>query len=344
MVGEGMTMKFQPEYSAKRVRFCNFIVFTVMLLALSATKSFGKKISLDFHPSAEVKNSYVLLGEIADIQGVSSEQLEKVRSIKIIRAPMPGRTIKLGLSLIRTRLRLAGLAPDNLNIKAPRNIFVTTKSTKVSGKELAKTAQKHLMQHFAQTGWKIEAKVRQTPSNLILRNGKLDLKPHILRHVESSGLVPVKIEVYVDEKRVKVVNVHFELSATAEVVVARNNIAAFKPIEKTQVKLTKKKIKGLANNILTNVDAVSGMRSKRLLRTGAILTKDMLEPIPTISRGDVISIFVEFGNVTVKAQGKALQDGRIGDNIKVVNVNSNKRLTGIVTEKKSVRIILNSAR
>jgi len=333
-------MKCQPEYFAKRV---NFIVFAVILLALFAHKSFGK-VSLDFRPSTEVKSSHVLLGEIADIRGVSKEQLEKIRSIKIRKAPEPGYTIRIQFSLIRTRLRFAGLKPDELNIKAPRSISVTTTSIKVSGKELAKTAQNYLMRHFAQTGWKIEAKACRTPSNLTLRAGKLELKPRISPDVKFSRRVPVEIDVYVDGERAKTVNVNVELSTTAKVVVAKNNIAAFKAIEKTQVKLAKKKIKGPVNNILTNIDSASGMRCKRLIRAGAILTKDMLEPIPTISRGDVIPIFVEFGSVIVKARGKALEDGRVGDNIKVVNVNSNKRLTGIVTDKKSVRIILTTAR
>lgn len=337
-------MKFQPEYLAKRAKLCRVcIVFAVVLLALVANKSFGV-VSLEFHSSTEVKNSDVLLGEIADIRGAAEKQLKKIRSIKIRKAPMPGYTIKIQLSSIKSRLRFAGLTPEELNIKAPRNISVTTKSVKVSGKELAKTAQNYLMQRFAQTSWEIETKVRHNPPNLTLRYGKLELKPRISRKVKPSSSVPVEIEVYVDGERAKTVGVNVELSAKAKVVIAKDNISAFNAIEKTQVKLAKKKIKGSVSDILTSLDSISGMRSKRSIRAGTILTTGMLEPIPVISRGDLIPIFVEFGSVIVKAQGKALEDGRIGESIKVVNVNSNKRLTGLITEKKNVRIILKSVR
>jgi flagella basal body P-ring formation protein FlgA len=44
--------------------------------------------------------------------------------------------------------------------------------------------------------------------------------------------------------------------------------------------------------------------------------------------------------MTIKTQGEALQDGRVGDNIRVINTQSGKKIKAQVTNTQQVRVAI----
>lgn len=78
--------------------------------------------------------------------------------------------------------------------------------------------------------------------------------------------------------------------------------------------------------------------ARRTIRRGDILTYDRIEPRPEIARGDFVEMVSVKGGVIVSTDGIALQDGRIGDRVKVENPASGARLLGIVDGERVVMI------
>jgi flagella basal body P-ring formation protein FlgA len=64
---------------------------------------------------------------------------------------------------------------------------------------------------------------------------------------------------------------------------------------------------------------------------------------PTIHRGSMVTLLVQTSNMTLTAQGRALEDAAIGQPIRVVNPMSNKTLTGVVKDPTTVAIPLAGA-
>lgn len=62
---------------------------------------------------------------------------------------------------------------------------------------------------------------------------------------------------------------------------------------------------------------VKGMHLKRSLRAGTLLESGHLYLPPTISRGDAVKISIEQPSMTITAIGTAMEDGFVGDTIKV---------------------------
>lgn len=81
----------------------------------------------------------------------------------------------------------------------------------------------------------------------------------------------------------------------------------------------------------TSLDSVISMESSRNIRAGQIITPGQLKARKWVQRGQLVSIVAESGPLSLSVRGKAMDDGRPGQLIKVRNLSSNKIIHGRVT-------------
>src|SRR5262245_2905911 len=94
----------------------------------------------------------------------------------------------------------------------------------------------------------------------------------------------------------------------------------------------------LSGNSLTDAEQLVGRMAKRPLKAGQILRQSDVAVSPVIRKNDLIRLVVKTGQMTLSVQGKAMQDAAIGQSIRVMNVNSNRQLTGTVIDAGTVAI------
>lgn len=70
--------------------------------------------------------------------------------------------------------------------------------------------------------------------------------------------------------------------------------------------------------------------SKVHIPRGAIIEYKRLNLIPMVVIGQHVSILLRVGTVEIKAPGKALEDGRLGERIRILNEASGSRLMAVV--------------
>lgn len=80
-----------------------------------------------------------------------------------------------------------------------------------------------------------------------------------------------------------------------------------------------------------SVKNLAGMRLKRSIGAGTLLTPDLLEAPDAVSRGDRVIISASSGPVVIETRGEALASGKIGQQIPVENLRSQRRIYGIVS-------------
>jgi flagellar basal body P-ring formation protein FlgA len=94
-------------------------------------------------------------------------------------------------------------------------------------------------------------------------------------------------------------------------------------------------VKGYAENI----NAVSGLISKRTLLPGrVILTSALREPF-AVSRGTTVQLVFDNGSLVLRASGTPLQDAAIGELIKVRNKDSGVIVSGTVMGDGTVHVV-----
>lgn len=81
-----------------------------------------------------------------------------------------------------------------------------------------------------------------------------------------------------------------------------------------------------------------GLEMKRPVRSGTVFTPDLVISPDAVSRGDHVVIIARSGTFQVKSRGKALADGRIGDQVLIENLSSQRRIRAMITGPGEVEI------
>ncbi|SHI51808.1 flagellar basal body P-ring formation chaperone FlgA [Propionispora hippei] len=136
------------------------------------------------------------------------------------------------------------------------------------------------------------------------------------------------------------VSLSLDVRLFQDVVVAARSLAANELIAPDSIKYERMDIGRLSQGYMTNLVDVAGMQARRTISPGTPLNKYMLAQPEVIKRGAMVSILVRMGDMEVMATGEAMQNGSVGDIIRVRNVNSKKVVTAQVLDGTSVLISL----
>ena len=112
------------------------------------------------------------------------------------------------------------------------------------------------------------------------------------------------------------------------VVVASETLAPGELISPTQIEIRYIDQNSLRGMQFSDTSQLSGVRVKRrVAKNFPIFANNLC----FVCKNDSVSIYVRSSNFVLKTVGEALQDGNIGDQIRVKNSSSNKELDAIVT-------------
>ncbi len=128
-----------------------------------------------------------------------------------------------------------------------------------------------------------------------------------------------------------------------QVVVPVRDIARHEVIGLEDLSIQERTGRTVPNN-LASIDDLVGKRATRLLVAGTVLTTSAAEPVPVVESGDLVTMIVISGPVTVTATGKVLQRGFLGDIVAVENVNTRVKVYGEVLSSELVKIEIGGLR
>lgn len=86
----------------------------------------------------------------------------------------------------------------------------------------------------------------------------------------------------------------------------------------------------------SDISALVGSRTQFNLRFQQVIAPHQIKPMVAIERGDRITILAKSSQISVKANGIALDSGQIGERIRVKNMGSNKVIRAIIHNKNMV--------
>lgn len=123
-----------------------------------------------------------------------------------------------------------------------------------------------------------------------------------------------------------------------QVPVLKRLVSAGETIQADDIDWTSSRLDQLATNTVTDSQQMVGRIAKRPLRPGQTLRLSDLINEPTVHKNSLITIAVQTADMSLTVRGKALDDGAVGQSIRVVNVNTNKQLVGVVKDAATVVI------
>jgi flagella basal body P-ring formation protein FlgA len=295
-------------------------------------------IVVSLRPETTVGGPEIRLGEIADFQGGDAAAVERLRSIQVARAPLPGLTRSLDAAYLTLRLRMAQVDLAALVLDMPPTISVTTASQRVAGADLVAAVREHLLIARPDDASRLSVQpAGAEPPSLAVPAGQLELKVRSRPAAELIGTVSATVEVWVDGAMARVVSVPVRVAMATEVLVAARPIARAQTIGLDDLRVERRELVA-GQEPLREPAAAQGRRAVRSIAAGEPILASLVNDPPLVRRGDIVRLTVDGRGIRAVAQGEAKEDGKAGQVVRVRNLSSNREVYGQVEAERSVRV------
>jgi len=152
------------------------------------------------------------------------------------------------------------------------------------------------------------------------------------------GAVAVSVVISNDEVVLKRGVVTARVETTTSVWVAARELSRGTRVMESDLRLEQVPARSVPKGAVGNLDEMVGLQLRRSLQEGAVLRTRYLEPVSLIERGQVVRIVLRGGGLQIVGKGRAVTDGAYGQQIKVVNTDSRREVTGRVEKDGSVYV------
>jgi len=178
--------------------------------------------------------------------------------------------------------------------------------------------------------------VSKLDSRLKLKKCNRRLESHLAKGRREIGRTTVTVKC----KGVKPwsLQIPVTISVFGDVMVAKKQLVKGRVLAQTDIKMEKRDLAGLPHGYIDEMTSSIGLKIKRRVTAGTVLTPSMLKKPRIVNRGQKITIWASTGRMQVRMEGKALAHGAAGDRIRVMNLKSQKKLEGVITQKGEVKI------
>lgn len=319
---------------------------SLLLLVFCGTTAAGEPVRVELPDRAAVAAAVVTVADVARLSGGDPVTRTTIARLDLAELPARGDT---GLTLTRRqvefRLKLAGLAADEYLLLGADRVTVAVARRAVTADEVTAAARDALRKRLPWPAEELSVEVVQPvaaklPEAAADEDVSITAEPHA--GTVNLGRTQMDVTIRVRGERRLAVPVVLDAKLIQPVAVLLKPVQAGEPLTEQAIRVERRP-----------VDA-----GRRHLSAGELVGRKVTRPLPaghTLSAGDVeqptataepplvrtrqrVTLTVTIGAMTVSAAGEALQDGKLGQTVRVQNADSKKVLTGRVSGPGTVDI------
>lgn len=314
------------------------IVLGFIILAMPCCLLAAGITSISVYEKATVEKDEILLGKIAGIESEDHVLIRKLKRVVIGRSPLPGKSRYIGREYIKLRLKQNDIDLPGLALQIPDKIKISRSFVEISREEIKKIVSDYI---HGKEFWDknntriINIQIGRLP---LLPRGRITYKVIPPKVMHGMGTIPMSILFFVDGESYKKVKATVKIQIFKEVVVTKKPLGRYRRITQDDVCMQKMDITNLSNDIITNYKDVLGKRARRNIWAKVVLRAEYIEFPPLVKRGDTVLIVAESENMKITALGEVRKAGRRGERVKVINLNSNKRIFARIIDENTVKV------
>jgi len=322
-----------------RFSLCLIICFALFLTGMLPRFSAAGLICIRGLEKAEINSDVVHLGQITGIGGDDLDLVQRLERIVISRAPLPGKSRHLNENYIRLRLKQEKVDLSKIRLEAPKGIEVIRGFVKIRKEDIKRAVSDFIYENIPWDMEKVKIRSIRVRDDVILPKGQITYGVEPLKNTDFKGSVPLPLHFKVDGRFQKRILVTADIEVLAEVIVTKRPLKRLRRITEDDIEIREKNLAGLPSNIILDYEEVLGKRAKRNIGANRVLRSDLIEFPPLVKRGDVVLIVAESGGLRITALGMVKQrEGRLGERIRIENVDTKKSLYGLVLDGKTVKV------
>jgi flagella basal body P-ring formation protein FlgA len=319
----------------KMIKLAIMAILTLCLLTHSSADAFVK---IHLNDRTEIENDKILLGEIGQIIGENRAHVEVVKHVVLGNAPLAGKTKYLTRDHVISRMKLIGIDLTTIQLVSSDKVEIVRSSMKINHNKIRKIIVDYLDKTLPWEKNDVNIKNIRVNNEPILPKGKITYKVVPPSNTDYVGLTPLSVHFYLNGKIHKKLMVSVNIEVMSDIVVTNKPLGRYQIITEDDISLNRMNLAKVSSNALRKIDDVLGKRTRRAIDSNTPLRPDLIELPPLIKRGDIVKIIVESDGLKVTALGKAKEKGRLGEIIKVTNVDSSKAIYARVLDANSVKV------
>ena len=308
---------------------------------VAASQLPDRAVSIELRPRVSISQAQVRLGDIAYLTSRDLPLLRRLMALQIGPAPRPGAPVQLDRDTVMRWVEARSGWPV-IQWGGAGEIEIESASQQLPGESIVDAARSALERWLSGRSVRAEVQPVSTARDLTLPAGATTLR---VRPLASQGMptrrMLVWVDAWVDDRFVRSTAVSFEVGAWAPLAVASVDLERSAPLdpivlqgglERREVDLTTMRGRKPAGAARAPAKSKAGNRRlRRPLRAGEVITQAHLETAPAVTRGGWADLVARSGNVSIESRVEVLQDGRLGDRVRVKVPGANGEVVARVT-------------
>jgi flagellar basal body P-ring formation protein FlgA len=316
-----------------------FCLSSVVLLCVPLL-GWGASVVITVPPEAQVQGPQITLGDVATVQGESTDTVARMRHVLLGQAPPAGVERLLSKSTLVTQLKHQGLWTQEIEFQGALQIRVRRASQRLDLQHLETVVRQALSRRLSQTTQRTSIRDIRGLNPIFVPLGPVEYEVTVPGRHMLLGSTPFTLSIQVAGKVAKQLHGTATIAVAQEVVslvrpVAQGEIITADAVSRTQVQVTQP-----LRQVVTQPADVIGKHARRSLAGNAPLSTQDVTTVPVVHRGDMVRIVLESPLIKMSTPGEALEAGKPGDTIRVKNTSSNREVRAQVIDKQTVRIPL----
>jgi flagellar basal body P-ring formation protein FlgA len=309
---------------------CAFGILVALMVGWLPWRSGAEGLEVRLRDHVSVQGASLYLGEAASFDPAHDDRVEGLRIIALANSPSPGRTMILSSRYLIGALTAAVTDTTDIRFKVPETMSVHREAQVVGVDKMTEIFKQHVLQNGAWPEQDIHFERVRVGGPVTLPPGDLSWEVKERGSTDYLGDVALVICFMVDGTMVRKVPLSGKVSLERPVVKTIRNIVAGQILEEQDLTVVKARLFDSGKDLLMDTGEAAGKRALRSLDAGQMVERKMIENPPLVRKGERVRIEAAGRQIRVTALGRVLQDGRAGEQVKVMNLMSGKEIYATV--------------
>ena len=315
------------------------MLLKILTFWLFATFTFcvnAETLIIDMRSRVTVDNSNVYLADIVNDMHGDENLMQDVSKTMVMNIGNTNQFRKVNRDILSQKIRKSS---KNISIvySGAGNTYVKVKTQSYNIDEIINEITNKITDRLKNDSSEVSVKYSGTYRDISMPSGIVSYKYKLPESVIKKR-IPVWLDLYVNSKHYQSIPIWFNASVIADVMVANSRIPAEERLNHNMMVLKKKDIT-LYKNQYISFENIENLRVKRDVLPGEVITERMIETLPPVFKGQLVKVVSTQNNITILVDGFSLDDGKLGEKVRIQRSGTNRIFTAVVNNPGQVTAI-----
>jgi flagella basal body P-ring formation protein FlgA len=307
-----------------------FAGLLVSQLAVADTAAY----EIALRPRAVLWRHGYTIGDVAQVSGPNQIEVARLKVMGLGYGPRSSQPVRVSRvfleSLIRER---SGSAPLPLHWSGADEITLEARTMDIDGAMYIDAAKASLKRWLANRYAEFDVHSEGDYGVIAVPMGAVKFEGDVGAITRAMARMKVNVDILIDSHKVASVPVWFQVAAFQQALLLNKDIPRCSPIGPTDVSATRADVARELGTVLSDVAQLKAKRTSAPISAGSFVTAERLTAAPDVSKGEDVTVSIQYGAIVVQARAIAQDDGDRGDWIRVLEPTMERNYRVRVTGK-----------